>query len=35
MAKNKTLYAHNPNYCMILPDATKPDEEGIASAGES
>lgn len=33
--KDKTLYAHNPHYCMILPDATKPEEEDITSAGQS
>lgn len=42
MAKKETKkgaadaqYAHNPRYCMILPDAEKPDEDNIASSSES
>ncbi len=31
--KSENAYAHNPHYCMILPDA-KTDEE-IVSTGES
>lgn len=34
-AKQDTDYAHNPHYCMILPDATKDDEENITSTGQS
>ena len=30
-----TGYAHNPRYCMILPDAAAPDEEDISSTGQS
>ncbi len=34
--KDKDLeYAHNPRYCMILPDAEDPREEDISSAGQS
>lgn len=33
--KKKKLYAHNPRYCMILPDAADADEEGIVSTSES
>ncbi len=34
--KKKDLeYAHNPRYCMILPDAAKKDEEDISSTGQS
>ncbi len=32
--KKKKIYAHNPRYCMILPDASK-DKENIASTGQS
>ncbi len=32
---DETGYAHNPRYCMILPDAADPDEENISSTGES
>ncbi len=35
MAKKKKTYAHNPRYCMILPDAAKPDEEDIVPTGQS
>ncbi len=31
----KQSYAHNARYCMILPDAAKPDEEDVASTGQS
>ena len=30
-----TEYAHNPRYCMILPDAAHADEEDIISTGQS
>ena len=30
-----TDYAHNPRYCMILPDAAEPSEEDISSTGQS
>lgn len=30
-----TKYPHNPNYCMILPDAEEPSEEDISSTGQS
>ena len=33
--KADTSYAHNPRYCMILPDAADPDEENISSTSES
>ncbi len=33
--RDNTGYAHNPRYCMILPDAEKPDEDNIASSSES
>lgn len=33
--KKEEEYAHNPRYCMILPDAKNPDEEEISSTGES
>lgn len=33
--RSDTDYAHNPRYCMILPDAADPDEEGISSSSES
>lgn len=33
--QSDTRYAHNPRYCMIVPDAAKPDEDSITSAGES
>lgn len=39
MAKKKKKqdlkYAHNPRYCMILPDAAKENEEDISSTGQS
>ncbi len=28
-------YAHNPRYCMILPDADESYEEDIVSTGQS
>ncbi len=28
-------YAHNPRYCMILPDAEMPRQEDISSTGQS
>ena len=28
-------FAHNPRYCMILPDAEEPSEEDISSTGQS
>ena len=28
-------YAHNPRYCMILPDAADADEEDVVSTGQS
>ncbi len=34
MSKKKK-YAHNPRYCMILPDAKDLDEDHIASTGQS
>lgn len=30
-----THYAHNPRYCMILPDAEKENEEDIVSTSQS
>ena len=35
--QNKTdlRYAHNPHYCMILPDAEEDEEEDIVSTGQS
>ena len=27
--------AHNPHYCMIMPDAEERDDEDIASTGQS
>lgn len=30
-----TQYAHNPRYCMILPDAADEWEEDIVSTGQS
>ena len=33
--RSDTKYAHNPRYCMILPDAANPDEEDISSTGQS
>lgn len=33
--RSDTDYAHNPRYCMILPDAADPDEEEISSTSES
>ncbi len=40
-AKNKrkkkvdTNFAHNPRYCMIMPDAVRRDDEDIAPTGQS
>ena len=31
--KKQISYAHNPNYCMIMPDAK--DDKSIASTGKS
>lgn len=33
--RSDTDYAHNPRYCMILPDAAEPEEDHIASSNES
>lgn len=33
--KLQTSYAHNPRYCMILPDAEDSKEEDISSTGQS
>lgn len=33
--RNDTDYAHNPRYCMILPDAAEADEEDVVSTGQS
>lgn len=33
--RSDTDYAHNPRYCMILPDAADPDEEDISSTSQS
>ncbi len=33
--KKKKEYAHNPRYCMILPDASKADGEDVVSTGQS
>ena len=33
--RSDTDYAHNPRYCMILPDAEEPSEEDISSTGQS
>ena len=33
--KIDTQYAHNPRYCMILPDAAKDYEKDISSTGQS
>lgn len=33
--RSDVSYAHNPRYCMILPDAAKADEEDITSTGQS
>ena len=35
MKKDDLKYAHNPRYCMILPDAEDADEEVIVSVGQS
>ena len=35
MAKKKKRFAHNPHYCMIMPDAEKPDEDDIVPTGQS
>ena len=28
-------YAHNPNFCMIRPDADDPDDEDIVTGSQS
>lgn len=33
--RSDTKYAHNPRYCMILPDADESYEEDIVSTGQS
>lgn len=33
--RSDTEYAHNPRYCMILPDAAREFEEDIVSTGQS
>lgn len=33
--RSDTDYAHNPRYCMILPDAAEADEEDVVSTGQS
>ena len=33
--RDDVKYAHNPRYCMILPDADEADEENIISTGQS
>ncbi len=33
--KQDLEYAHNPRYCMILPDASKEYEKDISSTGQS
>ncbi len=33
--RNDTDYAHNPRYCMILPDAAEADEGNVVSTGQS
>lgn len=33
--RDDTKYAHNPRYCMILPDAAEADEDEIVSTGQS
>ncbi len=33
--RSDVKYAHNPRYCMILPDAEENEEEDIVSTGQS
>lgn len=33
--KADTEYAHNPRYCMIMPDAEERDDKDIGSTGQS
>ena len=33
--KVDTNFAHNPRYCMIMPDADKRDDEDIAPTSQS
>ena len=33
--KVDTDYAHNPRYCMIMPDADERDDEDITPTGQS
>lgn len=33
--RSDVRYAHNPRYCMILPDADESYEEDIVSTGQS
>lgn len=33
--RSDVKYAHNPRYCMILPDAEEEFEEDIVSTGQS
>lgn len=33
--RDKTGYAHNPRYCMIAPDAARPDEDDVTPTGQS
>lgn len=33
--RDDVKYAHNPRYCMILPDAEENEEEDIVSTGQS
>lgn len=33
--KDDLRYAHNPHYCMILPDAEENEQEDIVSTGQS
>ena len=30
-----TEYAHNPNYCMIMPDAEERDDDSIVPSNQS
>ncbi len=34
-AKRDTRYAHNPHYCMIMPDAEERDGEDIVTGSQS
>jgi hypothetical protein len=33
--RDDVKYAHNPRYCMILPDADEPEETNVISTGQS